>query len=121
MIEWPERNRPGFVMFFHDYRQDGYGLGKPEDESYHDMQSFQEYMRGVLVHPQNFLGLIDQFGETLQFFVENERTVLIEFIVKGKNGSMTKRGTIDEFVALVTNSGPSFVVTNIPGAVFKQW
>jgi len=121
VLEWPERNRPGFIMFFHDYRADGYGQGMPEDESYHDMQSIQEYMRGVLVHPRNFLGVIDQFGETMQFFVENDQTVLIEFLVKGKNGVFTKHGTVDEFVALITSSGPSLAATNISGAVFEHW
>jgi len=121
VIEWPEKNRPGFVMFFHDYRPNGYGLGKPEDESYHDIPSIHEFMRGVLVYPRNFLGLIDQFDETLQFVVEDDGTVLVDFIVKGKKGSMTKSGTVEEFVALVRNIGPSLAAITIPGAVFKPW
>jgi hypothetical protein len=30
-------------------------------------------MRNVLNHPRNFLGLIDQFDRTLQFFVNDGR------------------------------------------------
>jgi len=121
MIEWPERNRPGFVAFHHDYREDGWGLGEPEDESYFDFEQIREYMRGVLVHPGNFFDLIDQFGETLQFYVNDDRTVQIDFIVEARRGSMMKMAPLSECIALVESAGPSLAALVIPGAVFQAW
>lgn len=121
MIDWPEPNRPGFVVFHQDYRPDGYGEGKPEDQAYFPKPMIEEYIRGVLVHPKNFLGLIDQFDDTLQFYANDDGTVLIDFIVKGKNGSMQKIGTVDECISLVRATGPSLSLLVIPGAKFTAW
>lgn len=121
MIDWPEKTRPGFILFHHDHRPDGYGIGYPADKSYFPKPRIEEYMRGVLDHPGNFLGIIDQFDETLQFFVQEDLSVTIEFIVKGRNGSMTKTGTVEECVELVRVAGPSLAKLTIPDAAFIAW
>lgn len=121
MAEWPEKARPGFVVFHHDSRPDGYGEGLPQDQSYFPKPRIEEFMRGVLVHPGNFLGLIDAQDETLQFFVEADRSILVDFIVRGKNGSMVKTGTLDEAIALARDAGPSLAAVEIPGAEFRAW
>jgi hypothetical protein len=120
-IEWPEKKRPGFVVFHHDCREDGYGLGQPEDKSYFDFKQIEEYMRGILVHPENFLGLIDQFDETLQFLVNEDRSILIDFIVKEKQGSLQKQASLNEAIALALSAGPSLAQLTIPAASFKAW
>ena len=121
MIEWPEKKRPGFLVFHHDYREDGFGLGRPEDQSYFDFKKIEEYMRGILVHPKNFLGLIDQFDETLQFYVNEDRSILIEFIVKGQHGALQKKASLDWAVALALSASPSLAQLSIPEASFKAW
>ena len=121
MYSWPEKTRPGFVVFHQDYRADGYGVGMPEDESYFPKPKIEEFIRGVLVHPENFLGIIDQFDETLQFFVNDDRSVLIEFILREREGAMSKVGTVEECVELVRAAGPSLAELKIPDASFKSW
>src|SRR5262249_12912646 len=114
-------NRPGFVVFHHDYRENGFGRGRPEDRSYFDFKQIEEYMRGILVHPKNFVGLIDQFDETLQFFANEDGTVMIDFIVKQKHGSLQNQASLNEAVALALSAGPSLAKLSIPGASFKRW
>lgn len=121
MAEWPEKNRPGFVLFFEDTRPEGFGLGMPEDQSYHDLPEIKALMNGVLNHPGNHLGLIDQFDETLQFYVNGDGSVLIDFIVRDKSGSLQAILSLKECIALVQSSVPSLSALQIPNAEFNKW
>jgi hypothetical protein len=121
VIQWPDISRPGFVVFFQDYRPAGYGSGMPEDQSYHDFGEIEALMRGILDHPGNFLGLIDQFDETLQFYVNDDKSVLVDFIVKGKGGSLQKVVSLSECIALTLSTSPSLADLSISGAEFKTW
>lgn len=119
--EWPEPTHPGFVVFHQDYRPDGYGEGRPEDLSYFAKPKIEEYLRGVLVHPGNFVGLIDQFDKTLQFYVNEDGSIQIDYVVEERGGSLCKAGDIEEGVRLLHEAGPSLADLHIPDAVFEPW
>lgn len=120
-IDWADPQRPGFVLFYEDYRPHRRGSGQPQDESYHLLDEIETMMDEVLVHPHNFVGLIDADGETLQFYVNDDLSVLIDFIVKDRQGSLQVDATLAQCLALITGTGPSLKALTIPGAVFTAW
>ena len=120
-MEWPEKNRPGFVAFHFDSREDGYGEGQPMDEAYFGFQEIEEFMRGILVHPGNFYGLIDQLNETLQFFVEKNLSIRTELLVKEKAGSMVLNTTLPRAIEIALGAGPSLANLDLAGFTFEPW
>lgn len=120
-IDWTDPQRPGFVLFYEDYRPHRRGSGQAEDESYHLLDEIGTMMSEVLVHPHNFIGLIDAEGETLQFYVNDDLSVLIDFIVKDRQGSLQVDATLAQCLALIGTVGPSLKALAIPGAKFTAW
>lgn len=120
-IDWADPQRPGFVVFYEDYRPNHRGSGQAEDESYHPLDEIETMMREVLVHPRNFVGLIDAEGQTLQFYVNDDLSVLIDFIVEDRQGSLQVDATLAQCLALIATVGPSLKALAIPGATFNAW
>ena len=119
MTQWPKSSRPGFVAFECDYRTGS--IGRPEDESYYDFEHIERAMREVLTGPENYFGVIDQFGVTLQFLTNEDGSVRIEIPDPARKGSMTKDASLEECVRLVLSAGPSLAELAIPGLVFEIW
>ena len=119
MVRWPEPDRPGFVAFHCDHR-DG-SLGRPEDGAYFDFPKVIQYMREVLTAPGNYFGLIDQFGVTLQFMVNDAESVRVEIPDPARKGSMTTDASLEDLIALISGAGPSLAELVVPGLVFEPW
>ena len=121
MSEWPVKDFPGFVAFHYDSRESGLGVGRPEDEAYFEFEQIFKYMRAILVHPGNYFGIIDQFDETLQFIVNPDSTVKLDYIVEGEKGSLVKTVQLDEAIELIKKAEPSLAELEIQGTVFEKW
>lgn len=110
----------GTLRFFYtDYCEDK-SIPSPEalevskEEVLHSMDC-------VLHMPGNFLGIIDGNDATLQFMVNDDRSIHIDIPTPTKRGSYVKTGSLGECLELVRTMGETIQHDAITGFRFEGW
>lgn len=85
-----------------------------KDEILHSMDC-------VLHMPNNFLGIIDKNGVTLQFMVNTDKSVYIDIPVPKKNGSYAKTAELQSCFSIVQELDKEIVIATIDGLAFNSW
>jgi hypothetical protein len=106
-------------VFFADYCEDKVLESKDarvatQDELLHSMDC-------VLHMPRNFIGVIDENGVTLQFMVNDDRTIHVDLPVPAKRGSYVKTAHLSECLNMVRRIGDSIKMDEIDGMAFQAW
>jgi hypothetical protein len=106
-------------LFFTDYGDDesldaadARVAGK--DEILHTMES-------VLQVPRNFVGVIDENDGTLQFMVNNDKTIRVDLPFPEDRGSYVKTCDLSECLDLVRSIRDRIKKEEIHGLKFQQW
>ena len=106
-------------VFFVDYCEDKVLESKDarvatKDEILHSMDC-------VLHMPRNFIGVIGENGTTLQFVVNDDKTIDIDVPVPADRGSYVKTTDLQECLEIVRNLGDTVNAEGIDGLDFKSW
>jgi hypothetical protein len=106
-------------VFFADYCEDkiveaNHARIATKDEILHSMDC-------VLHMPNNFIGIVDENNATLQFVVNDDKTIDIDLPVPASRGSYTKTTDLAECLKVVRGLGDSVDPSQIVGLVFQPW
>lgn len=108
-----------FKFFYTDYATNqSIRSDEPKDST---LDSIIESMNDVLVAEDNFLGLIDDEDNMLQFMVEEDGSILIDLPNNEQKGSLSKTATLAECVEMVKAIQETIAFEDIDGLVFKAW
>lgn len=75
----------------------------------------------VLHMPGNFLGIIDQNDATLQFMVNDDRSIHVDIPTPSKRGSYVKTESLKGCLDLVRTMGETVEPDSITGLTFESW
>lgn len=75
----------------------------------------------VLHIPRNFIGIIDDQNVTLQFMVNDDRSIDVDIPSPARRGSYVKTTSLDECLELVRELGESIQPDSIAGLNFTSW
>jgi hypothetical protein len=75
----------------------------------------------VLHVPDNFLGIIDSRGTTLQFMVCKDRSITIDIPDVSKQGSYTKISSLSDCLDLIRQMPADISTVDIDGLTFNSW
>ena len=78
-------------------------------------------MERVLQEEGNFIGLVDPEGVTLQFLVNDDRSIRIDIPIPIQKGSYTKTGNLAECQQLVDSLGEEVDYESLPDLAFEEW
>ena len=106
-------------MFFVDYCEDKVLEAKdarvvPKKEILHSMDC-------VLHMPQNFIGVFGDNDVTLQFMVNDDKTICVDVPVPSEQGSYVKTASLDECLEIVRGIGEQITLQEIEGLEFQAW
>ncbi|MBS0209632.1 MAG: hypothetical protein JSS27_11835 [Planctomycetes bacterium] len=108
-----------FKLFFVDYVEDK--TLESKDARAATKAEILHSMDCVLHMPRNFVGLIDRNDMTLQFMVNDDKTIHVDVPVPSRTGSFVKTATLKECLDLVSTLGDSIDVAKIGGLTFTSW
>ena len=106
-------------MFYADYCE-----GKRIDSSEAWTRTKEEILHSmdcVLHVPENFLGIIDGNDVTLQFMVNDDKTVQVDIPQVDRQGSLTMPANLNDCLDLVRAIGENIDVEAIEGLEFVAW
>ena len=108
-----------YKVFFADYcegkiLESGNARVATREEILHSMDC-------VLHMSDNFLGIIDSRGTTLQFMVNKDRTVTVDVPDVSKQGSYSKVCSLSDCLDLVRQIPADISATDIDGLTFNSW
>ena len=108
-----------YKIFFTDYCE-----GKTLDSKDARAATKEEILHSmdcVLHMPDNFLGIIDANGTTLQFMVRKDRSITVDIPDESKQGSYTKNASLADCLDLVRDLPAEISAANIDGLAFMSW
>ena len=108
-----------YEMFYADYCEGKEILSdqpctRTKEEILHSMDC-------VLHMPNNFLGIVDKSGTTLQFMVNQDKTVAVDIPQVPRQGSLTKTVELSQCLELVRELGECVDPNSIEGLEFTSW
>ena len=106
-------------MFFTDYSEDKClpsedALAATKDEILHSMDC-------VLHMSSNFLGIIDENDTTLQFAVNDDKSIYVDLPEPSKGGSFAKTTDLASALDIVRQLGDQIDSSEIDGLNFEKW
>ncbi len=108
-----------YVIFYCFYGTD---TSLSSDENKRMKHSDIYVLIGDLEHNDDFLGMVDANGTTLQMIYDAERdTYWIEIPDPPRQGSYGATVTFDDLVDLMKTLPPEFSVEAFPGFEFQSW
>lgn len=108
-----------FRTFYSDYCE-----GKSIDGQNPVPQTLEEMVHSmdcVLHMPANFIGFVDRRNVTLQFVVNDDKSIDIDIPIPERRGSYVKTATLQECLGLVRSLGDTIEPAQIHGLSFQQW
>jgi hypothetical protein len=110
----------GYICFYTDNIADEFV--SIDDASYMALDQILSILKsGVLGHPRNLLGIIDERGNSLQFFVHPDGSIELNLSVPEKFGSYTRQVEQTDCYALL-REGYRYIETMPVGEVeFSGW
>jgi len=115
----PRSPEPHFKLFFADYSENK--IVESKDARIATKSEILRSMNSVLHMPRNFIGVIDKDETTLQFMVNDDKTIHVDVPAPTRTGSFVKTAELRECLGLVSNLGSTIDVARIDGLVFKSW
>ena len=109
----------GLKIFFADYCEDKILEARDARES--SKEDILHSMDCVLHMPRNFLGIIDEDDATLQFMVNDDRTIHVDVPIPAEQGSYSKTAELKECLEIVQNIRERIVMQEIDGLEFELW
>ena len=106
-------------MFFADYCE-GKVL-ESEDARLATKPEILHSMDCVLHMPSNFIGIIDENDATLQFIVNDDKTVSVDIPVPAERGSYARTTSLRECLEIVEGLDESISPKEISGLAFQAW
>ncbi len=107
-----------YKLFFTDYAGKEVPSEHPKDAA---KGQIIELMQEILNSPDNFLGIVDQKEQTLQFMVNDDQTILVDIPMPEMKGSYQKNVDLEGAVRLVKKLGNIIQLELIEGLVFEKW
>jgi len=110
-----------FRFFYTDYCEGKTIPAENADQWYVTKEEILHSMDCVLHMPDNFLGVIDKYENTLQFAVNKDRSIHMEIPSPKEFGSYGKEGTLEDALNVVRNLGELISLDSIGDLKFKKW
>ena len=106
-------------FFYADYCED---KAIPSEEAWtRSKDEILHSMDCVLHVPRNFCGIIDDNDVTLQFMVNDDRSVHVEVPASAERGSYATTMKLEECLELVRSLGDTIQRDLVPGLQFEAW
>ncbi len=110
----------GYVCFYADHLTNEFI--SVDDEVFMELDKVLASLQsGVLEYPKNIWGIIDEKGNSLQFFVNQDGTIEMNISVPKKLGSYTKMLEKSECYTLVCQAQQYIEDIEIEDAEFRDW
>lgn len=106
-------------FFYTDYCEDK--EISSEDAWSRTKEEILHSMDCVLHMPRNFLGIIDADELTLQFLVNDDKSITIDIPQVERQGSLTKKANLEECLAIVSLIDGGINIESIDGLEFVRW
>lgn len=106
-------------VFFADYYEDK--ILDSKDARAATKEEILHSMDCVLHMPSNFIGVTDQHGVTLQFMVNDDRTIHIDVPVPAQGGSYVRTASLKECLEMMRVLGDCTDIEEIRGLKFEAW
>ena len=90
-----------YKIFFCDYCEDK--ILEPHEAIEIPIEDILHSMDCVLHIPKNFFGIIDEEDNTLQFIVNDDKSIVIDIPSAEKRGSYTKNIELKDCIEIVRN------------------
>jgi hypothetical protein len=110
-----------FKFFYTDYCEGKTIPAENADQWYVTKEEILHSMDCVLHMPDNFLGIVDKYENTLQFAVNKDRSIHIEIPSPKELGSYGKEISLEEALNTVRNLGEIITCETIGGLKFQKW
>lgn len=110
-----------FKVFYHDYRDAGIQPITSDMNIRMAIRDVTNRMDTILRYPNNFLGIVDAFGKTLQFVVNDNLSITVELVIEERRGSMTGTMPLSEAIVLVADAPHTLDSLTVPDANFQHW
>lgn len=75
----------------------------------------------VLRDPHDFIGFVDEAGETIQFYYDECGEIWMEFPCPSEGGSYGRHISLEEVEAAVRDLPTRFTKTSIANSRFEKW
>ena len=108
-----------FKVFYSDYCEEK--IIDSSDAFHASVSEILHSMDCVLHVPKNFIGIIDERDITLQFYVNDDKSILIDVPMPEKNGSFCRAGSLQECLSIVKRLDKAVDVSKIDGLEFQSW
>ncbi len=108
-----------FRMFYTDYLEDKSVASHEPIEA--TLEEVLNAMDRVLYWPENFLGIVDDQETTLQFMVNDDKSIEVDVPVPTEQGSYAKATDLSECFDIVRDIRGTIDVARIAGLVFQKW
>ena len=108
-----------FKFFYTDYSTD---KSVRSDEAVSEtVDKVIEHMKAMLKDEDNFIGLIDENNQMLQFMVEGDGAICVDVPMHDRKGSLTKSADLNEAIEIVLGLKGQIIWEEIDGLEFKPW
>ena len=106
-------------FFYSDYERNLHvSSDRPNSD---DLPTIMGLMDEVLIGNENFLGVVDVEGITLQFAVKEDGSVWMEIPVPSEGGSYGKLSTLEECKKALQGTEGVFNRQSVQGLEFESW
>jgi len=110
----------GYICFYADHMANDFV--SIDDEVFMEFEQILATLQsGVLEYPKNIWGIIDERGNSLQFFVNDDGSIEMNISVPEKFGSYTKAIEFPECYAIVSQAHQYFENIEMDDAEFNGW
>jgi hypothetical protein len=115
----PKEKQMPLKMFFADYCEDK--VLESNDARVASTEEILHSMDCVLHMPRNFIGVTDENKVTLQFMVNDDKTICVDVPAPSEQGSYVKTASLGECLKIVGGLGEQITVKEIEGLEFQAW
>lgn len=110
-----------FKFFYTDYCEGKTIPAENADQWYRTKEEILHSMDCVLHMPDNFLGIVDKYENTLQFAVNKDGSIHMEIPSAKELGSYCREGSLEDILNVVRNLDDLISLDTIGGLRFREW
>ncbi|MDD1795192.1 hypothetical protein LRP50_18855 [Enterovibrio sp. ZSDZ42] len=108
-----------YRVFFCDYCEDK--ILESKDARKSSLEEILHSMDCVLHMPRNFFGIIDEENNTLQFMVNEDKTILLDIPIESKGGSYLGVYRLEDCMLIVKEAGEIPYLIERFSLEFQSW